>query len=505
MLDSNALDNVIALVVVILLLSLIVQSIQSALKKALKIKSRQIEDSLIDLFENVLQYDANKRSASGSANGSGIENTKAGMSAWLEKVSGPSPLLRRIYETLSRRLHPADPNAHPDPTVKRLFDEVTHGFQQVGRVAQSGKQMLDSISKDDLKKVMGKVLPNSLLPEFSEKLARACSHIANLDDAIKEVGSEYHEYLSGDASAKFAAMQKSLAPLLNDLRAVYKGQQVNASVMIEDIINLRDIKLGDALELLGETQKKVEADLEAANKSKASGDAKAEARAEVLEKLSAALRKIAQALTKLNEGLDAAIAPLRSKLNEVETWYDTVMQSFEERYTRGMKTWAIVISFLVVAYLNANVFTIYKNISTNEVLRNQLVQLGQERAKAREVRAQSSDTTKADENLDSINQELDRIQMQVSEYSSLGFQPLTWQGVEERFNYHLWSSDGWFSRRADDFKTLFGWIVMTMLLSVGAPFWQDTLESLFGVKNLLRKNTGTKNVEAESGQGQPRP
>ena len=44
MIDINALDNVIAVVVVILLLSLIVQSIQSVLKKAFKIKSRQVED-----------------------------------------------------------------------------------------------------------------------------------------------------------------------------------------------------------------------------------------------------------------------------------------------------------------------------------------------------------------------------------------------------------------------------------------------------------------------------
>ena len=48
------LDNLIAMVVVLLILSLVVQSIQSGLKKLLKIKSRQIEDSLIDLFEHVL-------------------------------------------------------------------------------------------------------------------------------------------------------------------------------------------------------------------------------------------------------------------------------------------------------------------------------------------------------------------------------------------------------------------------------------------------------------------
>jgi hypothetical protein len=45
---------------------------------------------------------------------------------------------------------------------------------------------------------------------------------------------------------------------------------------------------------------------------------------------------------------------------------------------------------------------------------------------------------------------------------------------------------------------------MALLLSVGAPFWQDALESLFGIKNLLRKQSNTKNVEEEKG-GQPRP
>lgn len=44
---------------------------------------------------------------------------------------------------------------------------------------------------------------------------------------------------------------------------------------------------------------------------------------------------------------------------------------------------------------------------------------------------------------------------------------------------------------------------MIMLLSVGAPFWQDALESLFGIKNLLRKKSDTKNVEDIGGQPKP--
>jgi len=45
---------------------------------------------------------------------------------------------------------------------------------------------------------------------------------------------------------------------------------------------------------------------------------------------------------------------------------------------------------------------------------------------------------------------------------------------------------------------------MAFLLSVGAPFWQDTLESLCGLKSLLRKRADIRPVEPRSGQGYPR-
>lgn len=486
MIDISALDNVIAVVVVILLLSLIVQSIQSVLKKAFKIKSRQVEDSLMDLFENVLHYTPETGKPAG----------------WLVRVTGASPVLRKVYSLLTRRLHPSDPAAYPPSPVKTLFDEVTKGFQQIGRVAQSGKRMLDSISKNDLEKIMGKVLPNTLLPGFSDRLEAACAYVGNLDAAVKQIDEHYLGSLGGDSSAKFAAMQQSLTPLLNDLRAVYNGQQLSPTLLIEDITTLRDIKLGDALKILGEIQQKAASDLAAANKAKADGNPPATGVIESLTGLSASLAGIAQALTRLSEGLDAAITPLRAKLGEVETWYDAVMLSFEERYTRGMKTWAMVISFLVVAYLNANVFAIYRNISANDMLRSQLVQMGENLNKANNQpvsgttnQGQSADLVKA------IKDDLDNLQKQMDSYSSFGFEPLTWQRVRKRLQPGYWFSAGGPNHFIDDLKTLGGWIVMTFLLSVGAPFWQDTLESLFGVKNLLRKKSDTKNVESKSGAG----
>lgn len=68
--------------------------------------------------------------------------------------------------------------------------------------------------------------------------------------------------------------------------------------------------------------------------------------------------------------------------------------------------------------------------------------------------------------------------------------------------WRLQTRGEWWASRKGDVVTLVGWAIMVMLLSVGAPFWQDTLESLFGIKNLLRQKSGTQNIEDQSGTGQ---
>src|SRR5260370_29327843 len=62
--------------------------------------------------------------------------------------------------------------------------------------------------------------------------------------------------------------------------------------------------------------------------------------------------------------------------DQVENWFDTVMQSFDERYTRHMKTIALVIAFVVVILLNANFFKLYHSISGSDTLRAAIVAQG---------------------------------------------------------------------------------------------------------------------------------
>lgn len=180
---------------------------------------------------------------------------------------------------------------------------------------------------------------------------------------------------------------------------------------------------------------------------------------------------------------------------DAEKWFSTVMQSFEERYTRHMKTVALIISIIVVIVLNANFFTIYQKIATDPLTRGALVAEGEELRKKRDAAASlpEGDPTRAQ-----IEADLKKIKDDLARLDEFGFKPLTLTEIKA-----FWGSNADFKVKEGG-KALAGWALMALLLSVGAPFWQDTLESLFGIKNLLRKRSDTKNVEGQTG-GQTRP
>lgn len=459
MINLDTLDILIAIVTVLLTLSLVVQAVQAAIKKLFKIKSRQLEESLVDLFENVIgqgKSEATKRFR--------------------------LPTLRLLPFTK----HPSE-LASGD--VKKVYDEVMGKFQEIGRVASSGRQMFDSISKEDLMKVLRKVSPDLLLPgsDFLKQLLAAVTQVTKLEKALEDIKTEN---LRGDASAKFAAVQETLAPLINDLKAIYKGGELNPNLLLSDLLNVRNIKLGDVLALLGEVQKKTEADLVAAPND------------EGLKALRDGLKNIAEELSNLRQQLDAAMARLRLRLDDIENWYDTVMHSFEERYTRGMKTYAFVISLLIAVWLNANIFGIYRDLSTNKTQRAAVVAYGSEVLKQYADAQAKAIAEQKPEVAATLKQQYeetrDKINAEAAKFTSLGFKPLNKELTELRAQTDPWS----FLKQI--LYMLFGWLIMASLLSVGAPFWQDTLESLFGIKNLLRKRSDTQNVEQAPGAGQTR-
>src|SRR5258707_9788603 len=94
---SGTLNNLIAMVIILLALSLVVQAIQSAIKKFFRLKSRQIEKSLQHLFDIALQSNSELSPGNSTSDGTSAASTN-------------------------------------DP-AKALYDETIKGFTAIGRTS----------------------------------------------------------------------------------------------------------------------------------------------------------------------------------------------------------------------------------------------------------------------------------------------------------------------------------------------------------------------------------
>jgi hypothetical protein len=452
MLNIDTLDTIIALVVVILLLSLIVQAIQSFVKKLLRLKSNEIEASLLDLFNAVMR-------------------DKATTAAPNAPTSRSTKLLPAAFASL--------PKVSADAT--NLLAAVKKELQELGRVNARGYFMVDSLSKSDLLNVIARVAPG----KFGVQLNAAVSAFAKLEQVIE---AAKQKGLPAEVGVVWAQFEGALTPLKQQYASLRAGDGVAPGLIVADVLSLRDVVFGESLALLGKVS-------EIAAQQK-------------LTALQADVAAVSSAISNARSALDGALGTFKTRLMETEQWFDTTMQSFEERYHRGMRTYAIVIAALVVIFLNANVFTLYQNIADNQILRADLVAAGPKIAKMQE------DIAKREAELDAnatpttrkqLEEQKEELQSLVKTYTDIGFEPISWNGLRTWLDgLFAGPIDEWGRQRLRDVHTLFGWSVMILLLSLGAPFWHDTLESLFGVKNLLRRRNQQQNVEQASGAGNPK-
>lgn len=531
--NLGILNTIIAMAIVLLVLSLLVQSIQMFLKKLLKLKSRQLVESLEDLYEQALGE---------STGGEDEKGTTVAKNA-------KSP-------------------------AKQFTETILGEFKSIGRESKWGSAVLDSLSKEDLLKIMAKLESESFVPGYVTKFQEMYDELDRLKQAIEKLAS--NAKLTGASSAKLAEIRVVLAPIFNDVQSILDDKgKVKTKVIFGDLLRLGKLKLSSVPELLNDAQQAITQEIDVAGK----GDP---ALATDLRAFSKELARIAELIGNLSQKFDNAVAPLRKKLEQVETWYDTVMQSFDERYARHMKSVAIYISIVVVILLNANFFRVYSSLSKNEVQTNLIVQNGPKvLGEAQKANAAPTPTPNATPtpSPNSISEPLagsalsptpvpspirvditkateetkENIDVYLSTYQEFGFSPLSTNQVRSWF-WSIWGytdlrnekgvpvnsdnkpvskdcretdKDGnavmdngkpvnctpawrsqteteWWASRRHDVTVAFGWAIMVLLLSVGAPFWQDALESLFGIKNLLRQKSGTQNIENQSGAGQPR-
>jgi len=508
--DLGILNTIIALVVVLLVLSLLVQAIQTLVKKLLKMKSRQIEGSLKDLYQQVVETP--------------------------QTTTPSAPVLSGFWSKLKRLigLNPATAVETPADLFK---EKVLEQFKNIGRKTLLGNAVLDSLSKEDLFKVMGKLESEDFFPDYVKKFQVLCDQIEQLRVALVD-NIAADPMLRGTASTKIAEVRAILAPIFNNVTAILEGNKVKPKVLFADLLRLGKLDIHGLLALFNEAQQAITKEKELAATSGNTIEVTA------LQKLSDELAQVTRLLGDLSQNFVNAVAPLRNKIDQVELWFDTVTQSFDERYTRHMRTASIVISIIVVVFLNANFFQVYKSLSRNEIQRNMIADAGAEfvndlkqtqtaTANPAATPAPNASPSPTPKTVDELKKDFQTIDSLAGSYEGFGFKPVS----GEQVSAFLWSTgvwtkpwgswggfkltketrdgqeistwtpqDGnlWWESRKDNVTTLVGWAIMVMLLSVGAPFWQDALESLFGIKNLLRQKSATQNVETQSGAGQPR-
>jgi hypothetical protein len=519
--DLGILNTVIALVIVLLVLSLLVQAIQTLVKKLLKLKSRQIEDSLKDLYEQVVD----------------VPQTTTTPSA---------PWLARFWSKLKRLIGIKSPAITKTPP--ELFkDKVLEQFKNIGRKTLLGNAVLDSLSKEDLFKVMGKLESEEFFPDYIKKFQVLCDQIEELRMAlVDKIAAD--PILRGTASTKIAEVRSILAPIFNNVTAIVEGNKVKPRVLFADLLRLSKLDVRGLLTLIDQAQQRIGKEKEIATQS---GNAIELA---ALQKLSDELAQVTKLLGDLSQNFVNAVAPLRNKIDQVELWFDTVTQSFDERYTRHMRTASIIISLIVVVLLNANFFQVYRSLARNEIQRNMIADAGAElvdqlkQAQAAKQAAYPAPTatpygyaspSPSPKTVEELKNDFQAIDSLVGNYEGFGFKLLSgeqvrsflwstgiwtrpwrddngnygWGGFKltketkdgrEIAHWDVQSGSEWWASRKGNGITLVGWAIMVMLLSVGAPFWQDALESLFGIKNLLRQKSATQNVETKSGTGQPK-
>ena len=326
--------------------------------------------------------------------------------------------------------------------------------------------------------------------------------IEDLRQAVDAITND--PMLRGSASTKIAEIRTILAPIFTNVNAILDGTQVKPKVLFADLLRLGQLDFHGLLDVLNDAQAAIAKETETANAAGKTGEVAA------LQKLSGEFADVAKLLGDLSQKFVDATSPLRNKIEQVEVWFDTVTQSFDERYARHMRTAALVISVIVVIVLNANFFTVYKSLSSNEVQRSLILQKGPELLEqSKRAQLQASPTPTPANVQAALQQSREEIETLSSTYQGFGFTPLSMQQLRSFFwslgfltavakdevkkehgvwgmalvegpeNVYKWqnqSIEQWWQARKSDVTTLVGWAIMVMLLSVGAPFWQDALE-----------------------------
>ena len=166
--------------------------------------------------------------------------------------------------------------------------------------------------------------------------------------------------------------------------------------------------------------------------------------------------------------------------DHAEAAYDGAMAKFRRLYAAKNKRWVIAISFAVVLALNANLVRIYEELAADQVMSQAIAGTAgklQNAGSPIQGNGGGQPPTSADDVAKIYNDNRRAVEGKLREYPIL-------------VRWAKWQGDYKGIGAGDALYTFLGLPVMALLLSLGAPFWNDVLKGVTGINNVL--NTGGK-------------
>jgi hypothetical protein len=173
-----------------------------------------------------------------------------------------------------------------------------------------------------------------------------------------------------------------------------------------------------------------------------------------------------KALTTLLADSTTDLAGFQQK---VENWFNDSMQRAAGWYKRQAQVFLLVIALVVTVGLNVNTIKLAQSLWGNPVARQAAVDLAQKYAH---------------DNKTPIETDQGHLKARADDLAALGKQlpfPLGWQAMPER------SLSFWLG-------TLAGWLITALALSLGAPFWFDTLNRFMTVRSAIKPKEEKKDA-----------
>ena len=153
--------------------------------------------------------------------------------------------------------------------------------------------------------------------------------------------------------------------------------------------------------------------------------------------------------------------------NNIAASYEGARASFQQAYTKKNKLFVVGFSLLVAIILNANPIILYEQISADQVAQQAII--------GKAVAVESNNSTNETSGHGDIG----------AAYSSSRGQIVT-----ALRNYPILMRTNYFKQDFEDhpYTEIPGLLIMGLLVSLGAPFWNDILKSMMGLNTTLNAN-----------------